>query len=158
MPVRPVFAFEELPRSIFLAGPTPRSESVPSWRPGALEELERLGFDGEVFVPEDRTWGQRESYDGQVQWEWAALSRSAAIVFWVPRELETMPAFTTNVEFGMCASGGKMVYGRPDGAPKVGYLDELAKLRGIEIHTSLSAVLAEAVRVCSGLPAAARMR
>ena len=32
--------------SIFLAGPTPRREDVPSWRPQALEVLAGLGFTG----------------------------------------------------------------------------------------------------------------
>ncbi len=34
-----------------------------------------------------------------------------------------MPAFTTNVEFGLYLNSGKIVYGRPDNAPKNRYLD-----------------------------------
>lgn len=41
------------PNSIFLAGPTPRSEHTPSWRPDALSVLKSLNFGGTVFVPED---------------------------------------------------------------------------------------------------------
>ncbi len=39
-------------KSIFLAGPTPRNKEVKSWRGEALEILQRLGFDGVVYVPE----------------------------------------------------------------------------------------------------------
>ena len=34
-----------------------------------------------------------------------------------------MPAFTTNIEMGMYLRSGKLLYGRPDNAVKVGYLD-----------------------------------
>ena len=46
-------------KSIFLAGPTPRSLDVETWRKEAIRILEELGFDGIVYVPElehdDRT-------------------------------------------------------------------------------------------------------
>ena len=41
-----------LKKSIFLAGPTPRSKEVKSWRPEAIRLLKEKGFDGVVFVPE----------------------------------------------------------------------------------------------------------
>lgn len=34
-----IHALQPLRKSIFLAGPTPRSEDVPSWRPDALTRL-----------------------------------------------------------------------------------------------------------------------
>lgn len=37
-------------KSIFLAGPTPRSKEVQSWRPEALRILKNLGYDGQVYV------------------------------------------------------------------------------------------------------------
>ena len=111
-------------RSIFLAGPTPRSQEVPSWRPQALDLLEKMNFGGTVLVPERR--GDR-NYDfrSQVEWEWEGLEGCDKIVFWVPRELKTMPAFTTNVEFGSYVRSGRALYGRPDGCPKNDYLDWL---------------------------------
>lgn len=36
-----------------------------------------------------------------------------------------MPAFTTNVEFGYWLHTGKILYGRPDDARKIKYLDWL---------------------------------
>jgi hypothetical protein len=56
-PMNVVFADEPLefrPPSLFLAGPTPRSAEVASWRPGALHILSELGFGGSVLVPERR--------------------------------------------------------------------------------------------------------
>jgi hypothetical protein len=39
-------------KSIFLAGPTPRTPGIISWRKEACEILEELGFNGIVYVPE----------------------------------------------------------------------------------------------------------
>src|SRR5581483_11776507 len=87
-------------RSIFLAGPTPRSSHVKSWRPEAINILRESNFSGTVLVPERRDWTVKFDYIEQVEWEWKGLEDCSIIVFWVPRDLQTMPAFTTNVEFG----------------------------------------------------------
>ena len=39
-----------------------------------------------------------------------------------------MPAFTTNVEFGYWMHSKKIIYGRPDNAVKIKYLDWLYEL------------------------------
>ncbi len=117
---------ESFTRSIFLAGPSPREGGLASWRTEALEILERLGYDGVVFNPEFA--GGKEAaygYDNQVEWEWDSLHASDVVVFWVPREMDKFPAFTTNVEFGFYVPQADTVYGRPDGAPKTRYLDWL---------------------------------
>lgn len=139
------YALEGLEKSIFLAGPTPRSADVKSWRPEALRLLEIYGFNGTVLVPETRDGEWRHNYDNQIKWEWAGLNQASTIVFWCPRDLVDMPAFTTNVEFGMFAMSSKVVYGRPDDAPKMKYLDALAERHGIEIHRTLSATLGAAI-------------
>ena len=109
--------------SIFLCGPTPRSSDVSSWRPNFIRELESCHFAINVFIPEDRDGQFRSEYDKQIEWEHEHLDKASLVVFWVPRDLETMPAFTTNCEFGMLLKSGKILYGRPDGAPKTSYLD-----------------------------------
>lgn len=110
---------EQVTSSIFLAGPTPRSPSVPSWRPLALALLEQAGFTGTVFLPEPRggVWGD---YMGQVEWESEGLNRADCILFWIPRDLtpdETgypkMGALTTNDEWGTWKTSGKVVLGTP---------------------------------------------
>ena len=114
-------------KSIFLAGPTPRDENTDSWRTGACKIIEESGFDGVVYVPEYSTWKPKANYVDQAQWEREALSNASVIVFWIPRSLPDMPAFTTNVEFGYWLHTGKVIYGRPDDARKIKYLDWLYK-------------------------------
>ena len=115
-------------KSIFLAGPTPRGENVKSWRIEACNIIESLGFDGIVYVPEYSSWKPKEDYVNQAMWEREALTEATVIMFWIPRSLPDMPAFTTNVEFGYWLSSGKVVYGRPDHSQKIKYLDWLYKL------------------------------
>lgn len=109
--------------SLFLAGPTPRDAKTPSWRPDAIKILKRLRYKGVVFYPEWSSRPDKVDYDAQVEWEHEGLTRALWIVFWVPRELKSMPAFTTNVEFGRFAHERRTIYGRPDDAPKNRYLD-----------------------------------
>jgi hypothetical protein len=90
-----LFANEPLdlrPPSLFLAGPTPRRAGTPSWRPEALSILARLGFAGTVLVPECRDWTARFDYLDQVEWEFAGLEAATVLAFWVPRDLEALPA------------------------------------------------------------------
>ncbi len=115
-------------KSIFLAGPTPRGENVVSWRSEACQILEQIGFDGIVYVPEYSTWKPKEDYVDQAMWERIALTNATVILFWIPRKLPDMAAFTTNVEFGYWLHSGKVIYGRPNDAAKVKYLDWLYRL------------------------------
>lgn len=150
--MRIVYAFEKAPKSvtksIFLAGPTPRKEGVASWRPKAIRILKSFGYDGVVFVPEPRKGNWHEDYDAQIEWEEQHLHMADVILFWVPRNLATMPAFTTNVEFGVWADSGKAVFGAPsdrDGKelPKNRYLRYYAEKLGIPSERTLE----ETVRV-----------
>ncbi len=115
-------------KSIFLAGPTPRGENVISWRTEACKILAELGFDGVVYVPEYSTWKPKEDYIDQAMWERTALTEATTILFWIPRKLPELPAFTTNVEFGYWLHSKKVIYGRPDNAQKTKYLDWLYEL------------------------------
>ena len=115
-------------KSIFLAGPTPREKDIISWRNEAIKILENLGFDGIVYVPEYSSWKPKTDYVDQAMWERVGLSNATIIAFWIPRYLPDMPAFTTNVEFGYWLHTGKVVYGRPNDAEKIKYLDWLYKL------------------------------
>ena len=115
----------EFEQSLFLMGPTPRSEDVESWRPRALELLKSKGYEGVVFVPEYGDCKRTETYDDRVEWERRHLDMADAILAWVPRQLPDMPAFTTNVEFGKYVTSGRLVYGRPSESEKNTYLDWL---------------------------------
>jgi len=114
-------------QSIFLAGPTPRHPSVTSWRPEALRILRELKYDGVVLIPERSDWNTKFAYDDQVAWEEVGLRDCTEIVFWIPRNMDTLPGLTTNVEFGRWISkrNESVYYGRPDNAEHVRYLDWL---------------------------------
>lgn len=112
-------------KGIFLAGPTSRDKSIVSWRNDAIEKLSSLGFEGVVYIPENSDGSPKADYIDQAVWEREALTEASTILFWIPRELENMPAFTTNVEFGYWINRNKIVYGRPDFARKTKYLDWL---------------------------------
>ncbi len=112
-------------KSIFLAGPTPRGQDVVSWRKEACAILEKMGFDGVVYVPEYSNWKPKDNYVDQAMWERKALTAATIIIFWIPRHMPDMPGFTTNVEFGYWLHTGKVIYGRPDDAEKIKYLDWL---------------------------------
>jgi 8-oxo-dGTP pyrophosphatase MutT (NUDIX family) len=132
--------------AIFLAGPSPRDEATPSWRPQARALLAAAGYQGLVLDPEDRG-GWSGDYDDRVDWEAEALSLADVILFWVARDLDSMPAFTTNVEFGVHLTSGKVVAGAPPEAPKNRYLAHLAASHDVEWHTSLDVCVTRAVEV-----------
>lgn len=130
-----VFSDQSIPKkitkSIFLAGPSPRTKDINDWRHDALSLFEKNKFDGTIFipVPKERFYGKDDSpdwtYDNQVEWECKARNVSDIILFWIPRDIKNgMPAFTTNIEFGEDIHSGKIIYGRPDNAEKCRYLDK----------------------------------
>lgn len=147
-------SFDKNQQYIFLVGPTPRSQEVMSWRPKALEILDKGNYKGTVFVPEpkDRKW--LKDYNGQVEWEHEALeicSKYGCIAAWVPRDLDTMPAFTTNVEFGLYIGSGRLLYGRPENSPKNRYLDwvYINKTQRLP-HHNLESLMLNAVNMAEG--------
>jgi len=127
MALQVVHSPEELPETItstvFLAGPSPRKEGDPNWRIEAIESLRRAGYMGTVIAPVPRDGEWPRDYNDQIAWESAHLACCDVVLMWVPRDLETLPGFTTNVEFGEWLSSGKLLYGRPQNAPKTNYLD-----------------------------------
>lgn len=145
-----VFTLEEVPKkinkSIFLAGPTSREGGDESWRKAALQILEDKGFNGVIFVPEARDWEKfNPEYDKQVAWEEKCLNISDCILFWIPRDLEKLPGFTTNDEWGFWKSSGKVVLGAPKDAPKVTYQKYYAEELNVPFATSLSKTIQNAI-------------
>ena len=141
-------------KSIFLAGPTPRSIEIETWRKEALSILKDLGYDGIVYVPEREFDDRNFDYNNQVWWEREALHNANVIVFWIPRDIKTMPAFTTNVEFGYWISKNKdkVLYGRPDESRKNKYLDWLYKTEtGKNPYNDLKGLLVESIKMSNTL-------
>lgn len=153
-----VYTGEDAPRflkkSIFLAGPTPRNAEAMSWRPYALRALENQSYDGVVFVPEFRNGRCKMpdgwTYDMQCNWEHKCMDMSDIIIFWVPRKLKTMPAFTTNVEFGLYANSGKIILGAPPKAVNNGYLKFVAGKLAIPVSRTLADTVKNAVEIIGG--------
>lgn len=113
-------------KSLFLAGPVPRDEYTSSWRKEALKILNKLNFQGVVYVPEVRDELYSTSYEeADMIWEREALKKSSVIVFWIPREFPNTLGLTTNVEFGYWIHSKKIIYGRPEKAFETKYLDWL---------------------------------
>ena len=148
----------EIPRDgIFLAGPTKRNAHYStSWRNRAVQLLELRGFDGVIYVPEyESSKPFDESLEGvhrQTDWEWRALDKAAVIMFWIPRELPEMPAFTTNVEFGRYTAlvPNKVVLGYPVNAQKMRYLAYLyTKVCDREPSHTLESTITEALNLYS---------
>lgn len=113
--------------SVFLAGPTVRGNQphLTSWRFEAVEEFKRQGFEGDLIIPEFTS--KTESDKGKdwiPRWEYNGLKKADCILFWIPRTRELI-ALTTNMEFGYWQGREpqKMIYGRPDDAYRMGYLD-----------------------------------
>ncbi len=145
---------EQVTSSIFLAGPTPRSSAVPSWRPLALALLEQAGFDGVVYLPEPRggTWAD---YIGQVEWESEGLNRCDCALFWIPRDLTPdengyprMGGLTTNDEWGAWKTSGKVILGTPPPTKSmhVSYQRYYAEKYKAPLFNALDLTIQEAVR------------
>ena len=137
--------------SIFLAGPSPRSDSAPSWRTEAIQYLADFEFDGVVYNPEHID-GQKgfEKCKYPPDWEFSAIKKSTVLAFWVPRNMENMPALTTNVEFGYWISKHRfLLYGRPEDACHNKYLDWLLKKErpAAPIHKNLKELMEDSIGV-----------
>jgi hypothetical protein len=141
-----IHALEPLQKSVMLIGPTPRSADVPSWRPDAIKIFETLAFDGILFIPEAADWKAHDNYDAQINWELEAINQATVAMCWLPRTIETMPGFTTNVEFGHLATSGKLLFGHPKGADKVSYLRSLASRYHIPTYDSLESLVLATVK------------
>lgn len=137
----------EIPR-VFLAGPTPRApEASPeplSWRRHMVRLIQREPPSWIVSVPEDSGFGAPRAADPEDQdrWEWKALADADVVLFWIPRDLNTLPDFTTNIEFGLCIERDpqRVVLGVPPGTPKCRYLTHLYHARtGRRHHTTMEA-------------------
>lgn len=117
--------------SIFLAGPTPREVSVKSWRPEFIDKLRAKGFSSTVMAPENRVIGSPYDFDTQIPWEVDGLHRANLVVFWIPRKLDTMPAFTTNIEFGEFMHSKKLAVGFPPDSVNNRYIKKRCEMHEI---------------------------
>ncbi|MCY0944753.1 nucleoside 2-deoxyribosyltransferase domain-containing protein [Streptomyces antarcticus] len=153
-----VMAREPIPAgpSVFLAGPTPdKSNPVPSRRPDALRALAEQWTGPQtltVLSPESRNGDRADRYETQVDWETDARAQATAILFWTPRDLKTLTAMTTNVEFGLDVTTGRAVLGCPPHCPnpeRNRYLIYAARRHGVPVRTTLTDTVTAALALVS---------
>lgn len=147
-----IYAGEAMPKqitkSIFLAGPTPRSNDIKSWRNEAIELLKRNNYDGTVFIPEPRNGNKYPNYINQIEWEQQMLDACDCILFWIPREKKEnfeMIGLTTNIEWGKYQSSAKVVVGFPDNAESVRYIQYECDKLGIKVNNTLEDTIKDAI-------------
>ena len=131
-------------KSIFLAGPSPRNSGNLSWRIEALRLFEESGFKGTVLIPEVEAESiETFNYLDQIEWEDEALNKADTILFWIPRDLETFPGFTTNIEWGHWTAKNpkKLILGSPDNTPKMAYLNHYADKLNIPRFNNLENII-----------------
>jgi hypothetical protein len=127
--------------SVFMAGPTPRSSAVKSWRPEMIGVLKSRGFTGIAIVPEYRSYKSKKlKYSRQVEWEVECLNNSTAIMFWVPRNMKFFPALTTNIEFGEFMHSGKVILGYPTNAEHMDYFKARSEMLDIPTFNDMTEV------------------
>lgn len=133
--------------SIFLAGPCPRKDYNDDWRFEAFKILEDLGFDGNVITPTNPNYNKLEAdkaLEAQTKWEYEAMHKASAIVFWIPRSIEH-PARTTNIEFGDWYDKPSVFVGWPDDAIHNEYLDVRLKIAQRRRWYDLKEILTDTV-------------
>lgn len=139
--------------TLFLAGPTPRTKEVLSWRLEALTILKRLGFMGTVILPEPRNGEWNMPFEAEVEWKESHLIQARVILFWMPRDMRTMPGLTTNDLWGYWKGRepGKLVFGAPPNVSHVRYQYLWAQKLGIPTAFTLENAIALALNKLSTL-------
>jgi len=130
---------------IFLAGPCIREKHYglfSNWRDDAIRIFKEHGFEGDIFSPEPFC---KNGYENQIMWEEFHLTQAKVVMFWIPRQLDINPAFTSNVEFGEWMKSGKVVLGYPSRAAKMGYLKFKADRYKIPVTDMLEPTVIEAI-------------
>ena len=112
--------------SIFLAGPTLKNSQ--SWRLEAIKILERLNFDGIVYVPEFKNPNDKKICFDEYSWDKLGIMMSSVVVLWMPDFSLDMLKFVSLHEMKNWFNTGKVVYGRPENSKKTRYLDMIYEL------------------------------
>lgn len=132
--------------SIFLAGPCPRDDYSDDWRNEAIEILKELGFTGTVLNPTNKYYDEtdKDHLEKQTNWEYEAMHKASAIVFWIERSDEH-PALTTNIEFGNWIGKHGCYYGWTNDATHNNYLVTRLKMIGANRYDNLYELLSVVV-------------
>ncbi|WP_432978913.1 nucleoside 2-deoxyribosyltransferase domain-containing protein [Dactylosporangium sp. CA-233914] len=124
---------------------------MPSWRPDAIAVLDAAWTGAgplTILTPESRRGHRAAEYHDQIEWEATGLDAATAILFWIPRDVRTLPGFATNVEFGLHVRSGRVVLGCPGDCPnpeRNRYLIWTARRYGVPVHDTLAETVAAAL-------------
>lgn len=150
-----IYSDNELPRqinkSIFLAGPSHRIPNTNSWRHETIKILEKLNYEGHVFIPIPEKMFKGElnlgfDYLTQINWEIQAREKADIILFWFNRSFnDDLMGLTTNIEFGEDLKSGKIKCGIPSSADKCEYIRERIKLLHLDTFDSLDGLVSNCV-------------
>lgn len=150
-------------KSIFLAGPTPIkddsglfqktfnlfTENTKSWRNEALSYFKKEKFKGTILIPEERNGDSLPfEWDSQIDWEQESLKKSDIILFWIPRDLNDLPGFTTNIEFGywVATNPSKIIVGAPKNTPKMKYIKYLCDVNKVDYIENLEKIIKKTIK------------
>ena len=141
--------------SIYLAGFDFRGKKFKSWRQDAVNLLVELGYNGIIYVPEDRSGRYGPDRENQEDWEWNALEKAGKIIFWIPGKVNIvepkldLAEIATSLEYSyittIASRSRKIFYGRENGLNT--YFDnKFRNRRNKEPATSLRGLLELAIK------------
>jgi hypothetical protein len=122
-----IMAREGLPQghaSVFIGGPNVERGDQEPWRHRAVDLIRARwaevggGQPLAVLSPESREGRRADRYEDQVDWEIAAREQATVRLYWMWRDMDTMPGMTSNVEIGYDLGRGRaVVLGLPPDCP-----------------------------------------
>ena len=128
-------SLDNVKNAIFLAGPCPRKNYEEDWRTEAIETLKKYCFDGIVLNPTNPYFDSID-LNKQTTWEYEAMHKASAILFWIPRT-EEHPAFTTNLELGQWWGKKGVFVGYPKDSIKNEYIGVRMQMMKQKVYDSL---------------------
>lgn len=134
--------------AIFLAGPCPRNPNEDDfWRPQAIQILKDIGFNGVVLNPTNKYYDESDTnhLEKQTKWEYEAMHKASAIVFWIERSDEH-PSLTTNIEFGNWIGKPSVYYGWSKSAIHNSYIENRLNMLGLKRYSTLRSMLIQVVK------------
>lgn len=148
-----VFVGEPYPQNVekmlFLADSTFQQDKLnSSWRIDAIQLLEQLGYDGIIYLSEEREGSPGSTFlddEAKVRWTRGALMRSDVIVFGLPEDLKGPPDIVMGVELGWLMESGRIILAMPSEREARNlhlYIQQFA----VPYYTQLSDALHEAVK------------
>src|SRR5574344_929634 len=136
-------SLDNVKNAIFLAGPCPRKDFKDDWRQEAIDILKKYCFDGIVLNPTNPHFDTVD-LTKQTEWEYEAMKKASAIIFWIPRTKEH-PAFTTNLELGQWWGKKGVFVGYPKDSIKNEYIGVRMNMMKQKVYDNLDDICYAAV-------------